>query len=73
MDLVPPKWYGSEDPRRTQLAEQSYKNKMICSKVRRIFVIIKNGKNGSINNLESVSMNRHVGLKMYEPSKVSVR
>ena len=46
---------------------------MICSEIRRIFVIFKNGKTGSINNLKSVSTNKHIGSKMYEPSKVSVR
>ena len=53
-------------PRRTQLAEQSHKND--SDEVKRIFCYIKNGKNESINNLRSVSMNRHVGSKRYEPS-----
>ena len=34
---------------------------------------IKKGKNESINNSGSVSTNRYVGSKMYEPSNVSVR
>ena len=38
-----------------------------------IFVISNNGKNGSINMLGSVSMNRHVCSKKYEPNNVFIR
>ena len=38
-----------------------------------IFIISKNKKNRSINMPGSVSMNRHVCLKKYEPNNVSVR
>ena len=38
-----------------------------------IFVISKNGKNGSINMPGSVSTNRHVCSKKYEPNNVFVR
>ena len=63
-------------PRRTQLAEQSHKND--SDEVRRmensfLFVILKNGENGSISMPGSVSTNRHVRSKRYEPSNVSVR
>ena len=67
-------WIGG--PRRTQLVEQSYKND--SDEVRRMknsffVIILKNGKNGSINNSESVFTNKHVGSKRYEPNKISVR
>ena len=37
------------------------------------FVLEKNGKNGSINMPRSVSTNRHVCSKKYNPNNVSVR
>ena len=45
---------------------------MICNEDN-IFVILKNGKNGSIRMPGSVFTNRHVCSKIYELSDVSVR
>ena len=60
MDLVPPKWYGSEDPDELNLQNNRTKND---DEVRRIVFcyFTKNWKNRIINNPGSVSSNRHVG------------
>ena len=63
-DLVPPKWYGSEDPGELNFQNNRTKND---DEVRRIgFCYLKNGKTRSINNLGSVSTNRYVDSKRYE-------